>query len=200
MLQVLGRATSGNVQKVLFLLETLKLPYERLDYGRIFDNTTSTPQYKAMNPTQKVPTLVDGDLAVWESHTILRYLAARHGATELLPADPGARTHVERWMDWGLGALNPAYMAGFRDAKKSEQERGADTVKNLSAELAILDGQLSRQAWVAGEAMTLADICLAPIVRRCVAFPFGLSEFAHVAAWLERLEALPAFQRATEKN
>ena len=76
MYKLLGRATSGNVQKVIFLLKEINAAYERVDYGRQFENTT-TPEYLAMNPTQKVPTLVDGDLTIWESHTILRYVAAK---------------------------------------------------------------------------------------------------------------------------
>ena len=194
MYQLLGRATSGNVQKVIFLLEELGAPYERLDYGRQFENT-GTPEYVAMNPTLKVPTLVDGDLSIWESHTILRYLAAKE-KSPLYPADPAARTHVERWMDWLLAALNPAYLAGFRDAKKPEAERGADTVKNLVAELAILDKRLGEAAWVAGGAFSLADVALASVVRRCVAFPFGLPAMPHIEAWLQKLNARPAFAKA----
>ena len=80
MIQLLGRATSGNVQKVIFMLEELRLPYERKDYGKQFDNTT-TPEYAALNPMKKVPTLVDGDTVVWQSNTILRYLANKTGNT-----------------------------------------------------------------------------------------------------------------------
>ena len=194
MLQLLGRATSGNVQKVLFLLEELSLPYERQDYGRLFENT-GTPEYLAMNPTKKVPTLVDGELSIWESHTILRYLAAKAGSP-LYPTDPAARTYVDRWMDWGLAALNPAYLGGFKDAKKAEAERAPDTVSNLVAELKILDANLAKQAYVAGNEFSLADVALGSIVRRCVAFPFGLPAFPAIAAWLAKLDARPAFQKA----
>ena len=114
MLEVLGRATSGNVQKVLFLLEELGTPYKRHDYGKTFEGTTLTPQYQAINPTQKVPTLRDGELHVWESHTILRYVANKQEAHALYPRDPAARSQVERWMDWTLASLNVAYLAGFR--------------------------------------------------------------------------------------
>jgi glutathione S-transferase len=195
MYKLLGRATSGNVQKVIFLLEEIQAPYEREDYGRQFENTT-TPQYLAMNPTQKVPTLLDGELSIWESHTILRYVAAKQGSA-LLPADLGARTKVERWMDWLLAALNPAYLGGFRDAKKPAAERAPDTVKNLVAELAILDKQLAANPWVAGAEFSLADIAMGPIAKRCVAFPFEMPATPHIAAWLERLGRRPAFQKAT---
>lgn len=194
MLQLLGRATSGNVQKVLFLLEELSLPYERQDYGRLFENT-GTPEYLAMNPTKKVPTLVDGELSIWESHTILRYLAAK-ADSPLYPTDPVARTYVDRWMDWGLAALNPAYLGGFKDAKKAEAERAPDTVSNLVAELKILDANLAKQPYVAGNEFSLADVALGSIVRRCVAFPFGLPAFPSIAAWLAKLDARPAFQKA----
>lgn len=195
MYQLLGRATSGNVQKVIFLLKEINAAYERVDYGRQFENTT-TPHYLAMNPTQKVPTLVDGDLSIWESHTILRYVAAKEKSA-LLPADLGARTQVERWMDWLLAALNSAYLGGFRDAKKPQGERAPDTVKNLVAELAILEKQLAKSPWVAGADFSLADIALGPIVKRCVAFPFDLPATPNIAAWLAKLAERPAFVAAT---
>lgn len=196
MYKLLGRATSGNVQKVLFLLEELGVQYERVDYGRDFKNTT-TPEYLAMTPTAKVPTLVDGDLSIWESHTILRYVATKEKATGLYPTDPAKRTQVERWMDWMLASLNPVFLAGFRDAKKPAEERGADTAKNLAAELKILDGQLAKSPFVAGGELTIADICLGPVVRRCVAFPFDLPATPNVAAWLEKLNARASFKKAT---
>jgi glutathione S-transferase len=195
MIELLGRATSGNVQKVIFLLEELGLPYERKDYGRQFENTT-TPQYAALNPMKKVPTLVDGDTIVWQSNTILRYLANQTNSP-LYPADPAQRSQVERWMDWLLAELNPAYLAGFRDAKKAEGERAPDTAQNLGNELALLEGKLAKSAWVAGGQFSLADVALGPIVKRCVGFPLGLPAFAKTQAWLATLQARPAFQKAT---
>ena len=94
MLRVLGRATSGNVQKVLFYLEETGTPYSREDYGRQFNNTGG--DYLKLNPNGKVPTVVDGDTVIWESHTILRYLASKAGKTDLYPTDLAARSQVER--------------------------------------------------------------------------------------------------------
>ena len=195
MIQLLGRATSGNVQKVIFMLEELGLPYERKDYGKQFDNTT-TPEYAALNPMKKVPTLVDGETVVWQSNTILRYLANKTGST-LYPPDPAQRSVVDRWMDWTLAELNPTYLAGFRDAKKAEAERAPDTAINLGNELKLLEGQLAKAAWVAGAQFSLADIALGPIVKRCVGFPLGLPALPKIAAWLAALQARPAFQKAT---
>ena len=195
MIQLLGRATSGNVQKVIFMLEELRLPYERKDYGKQFDNTT-TPEYAALNPMKKVPTLVDGDTVVWQSNTILRYLANKTGST-LYPTNPAHHSMADRCMDWLLAELNPAYLAGFRDAKKSEADRAAETATNLGNELSMLEGQLAKCAWVAGTHFSLADIALGPIVKRCISFPLGLAPLPKTAAWVAALQERPAFQKAT---
>ena len=193
-IRLLGRATSGNVQKVLFLLEELGPDYVREEYGRQFGNT-ATPEYGDINPTRKIPALVDGDQVVWESNTILRYLAAK-ARSDLLPAEPGARAKVECWMDWMLATLNPPYLAGFRAAKRPEPERGHTVAIDLHAELALLDAQLAEQTWITGPAFTLADIALAPIVVRCMAFRVGMPALPRLEAWRERLQARPAFIKA----
>jgi glutathione S-transferase len=190
MLRLLGRATSGNVQKVMFGLGEMGIAYEREDYGRQFSNT-ATAEYGALNPTRKVPTLIDGELVVWESNTILRYLAAKANSP-LLPADPATATHVERWMDWLLAALNPVYLTGFRDAKKPEGERGATTASDLAAELSVLEGAMSGD-WIADDQFSLADVALGPIVRRCLAFPFDRPALPRLTAWHARLQQRPAF-------
>ena len=95
MLRVLGRATSGNVQKVLFFLEQTGTPYNREDYGRQFNNTGG--DYLKLNPNGKVPTVQVDGLTIWESNTILRYLAGKAG--RFSPADAGKRTEIERWME-----------------------------------------------------------------------------------------------------
>src|SRR6202022_4597003 len=110
MMRILSRGTSGNVQKVVWLLEELGQPYTREDYGRQFNNT-QTETYLKLNPNGKVPTLVDGEVVVWESNTILRYLCGKWaGGAALHPADPEARSQIERWMDWQLASLNGPYL------------------------------------------------------------------------------------------
>jgi glutathione S-transferase len=198
MIRLLGRQTSGNVQKVLFMLEEIGLKYTREDYGRQFNNT-NTDAYRKLNPNMKVPTLVDGDVSIWESHTILRYLAALH-APKLTGATPAERTHVERWMDWNLGALNTPYVAVFKDAKKPEAERAADfpaQSADLIAQLKILDGHIAGKSWFALDRLTIADICLAPIVTRCLAFPIDKPALAELSRWMKAIEARPAFAVAT---
>jgi len=197
MLRVLGRGTSGNVQKVVWLLEELGAPYQREDYGRQFNNTQDAA-YLALNPNGKVPTLVDGDTVVWESNTILRYLANKRG-TPLYPTDPASRSRAERWLDWQLASLNGPYLAIFRDAKKPEAERSPSWAKDadeLGQQLKILDGAPTAGGWIAGGAITLADICLGPIVHRCLEFPIRLPALDRLEAWRAQVAARPAFQKA----
>jgi len=199
MLKVLGRATSGNVQKVLWLLEELPRDYVREDYGRQFNNTTDAA-YLALNPNAKVPTLVDGDLVVWESNTILRYICNR-SASNLYPDDPGLRSHVERWMDWQLSVLNGPYVAIFKESKKPAEERSPDLpdhAKELAGALTILDGALGDRAWLAGDAMSLAEISLGPIVNRCVGFPVDLPSLPRLRAWHARMAERPAFAKVVK--
>ncbi len=197
MIRLLGRATSGNVQKVLFLLEEMGLPYTREDYGRQFNNTGG--DYLKLNPTGKVPTLIDGDTAIWESNTILRYLAAKNGCP-LYPSDPARRTEVERWMDWLLASLNTPYVAVFKEAKKTPAERAAGfaaDAKELASQLQLLEAHLARQPYFAGKDMSVADIALGPIVARCLDFPIERPDLPNLTAWRERIAARPAFQKAT---
>jgi glutathione S-transferase len=199
MLKVLGRGTSGNVQKVVWLLEELGQPYGREDYGRQFNNT-QTETYLKMNPNGKVPTLVDGDVVVWESNTILRYVCNKlPGGTPLYPADPAARSEVERWMDWQLASLNAPYLGVFRESKKKEEERaasfGAD-VKELAAQLEILERGTAGRPWLAGANFSIADICLGPVIDRALAFPVTLPAVPGVRAWRDKLVARGAYKKS----
>src|SRR5580658_6158606 len=108
MIQIWGRVNSINVQKVLWCSDELGLTIERIDAGRGFGRTDG-PEYYKLNPNRRVPTLVDGDLVLWESNSIMRYLAAQYGgATGLYPKEAGPRASVDRWLDWVLSTLNAA--------------------------------------------------------------------------------------------
>jgi glutathione S-transferase len=199
MLRILGRGTSGNVQKVVWLLEELGEQYLREDYGRQFNNT-QTPEYLALNPHGKVPTLLDGELTVWESNTILRYLCNKlPKGRELYPNEPAVRNQVERWMDWQLAALNGPYLGVFREAKKQPGERAptfaADT-KELLAQLELLEKATSGRAFVAGPTFSIADVCLGPIIDRIFGFPITVPALPGVKAWHATVTARPAYQKS----
>ena len=198
MLRLLGRKTSGNVQKVIWLLEELGVEYQREDYGRQFGNTTGD-EYLRLNPTGKVPTLVDNETVVWESNTILRYLCGKFGS-DLLPTDPAERGAAETWMDWLLASLNGPYMESFRESRKPENERSPDFQQigeALAAQLLVLDRHLMTKDWVGGDRMSVADIALGPIVQRCLNFPVALPALDGLRRWHARIADREAFQKAT---
>ena len=183
-------------EQYLWWLEEIKAPYTREDYGRQFNNTNS-PEYKAMNPTSKVPTLVDGATVIWESHTILRYLADTK-APLLTGATPAERTKVECWLDWLLASLNTPYVKVFVDSRNPPEKRSpsfAENAKALGDELAFLDGQIGARPWFALDRMTLADIALAPIVKRCLDFPVERAKTPQLDAWMAAIDKRAAFQK-----
>jgi len=195
MYKLLGRATSGNVQKALWLLEELGAEYTREDYGRQFGNTGG--EYLTMNPTGKVPTLIDGDAVIWESNTILRYICAKEGS-DLLPSDPLARARAETWMDWLLASLNANYIEVFKESKKAEDERSPNLAAMgdaLAAHLVLLDDHLAGNTWLGGDAMSMADIALGPIVNRCLGFPVELPAFDNLHRWHRAIADRPAYQK-----
>jgi len=196
MIRVLGRKTSGNVQKVLWALEEIGTEYDREDYGRLFENTADEA-YLSMNPTGKVPTIVDGDTVLWESNTIVRYLCAKAGSN-LLPADPATRAKAEIWMDWLLASLNSHYVANFVQSKKSAEDRSPNAAKmgeDLVAQLVVLDDHLAKSEWLGGDAMTMADIVLGPIVNRCLGFPIELPELTNLRRWHDVISARSAYKK-----
>jgi glutathione S-transferase len=199
MVKILGRGTSGNVQKVVWLMEELGQPYTREDYGRQFNNT-QTEAYLNLNPSGKVPTLVDDEVVVWESNTILRYLCGKSaGGAKLYPADPAARSLIERWMDWQLASLNGPYLGVFKEAKKKEDERAASFAsdsKELGAQLEILEKGTAGRPWLAGANFSIADICLGPIIDRCLAFPVTLPAVPGIRAWRDKVVARAAYQKS----
>jgi glutathione S-transferase len=128
MLQVLGRTSSINVRKVLWACDEIGIPHQRSDWGLGFRPTRS-PEFLALNPNALVPVMIedDGAFVLWESNTICRYLAARHGRHDLLPAEARGRARVEQWMDWQAGELNNAwryaFMALVRQSRRCHRRR-----------------------------------------------------------------------------
>ena len=111
MLTVWGRRSSFNLQKVMWLVEELKLPHEHIEAGGQFGGL-DTPEFRRMNPHGKVPVIDDDGTIVWESHAILRYLAALHGEECFWHQDPAQRAEVDQWMDWAQTALQPDFLMG----------------------------------------------------------------------------------------
>ena len=205
MLQVLGRASSINVRKVLWTCDELGLPFTREDWGIGFQSTQA-PAFLARNPNALVPVIDDEGFVLWESNTICRYLAAKHGRADLLPADAAGRARVEQWMDWQAGELNNAwryaFMALVRQSPAHTDKPAIESSRhNWSRHMQILDAQLDKTgAYVAGSAFTLADVVLGLSVHRWLMTPMVRPELPAVAAYTERLRQRAGFQQHAAKD
>ena len=198
MIEVWGRANSVNVQKVLWCLGELEVPFDRYDAGGLY-GVNKEPDFLARNPTGLVPLLSDDGFDLWESNTIVRYLAARHGAGSLCPDDPADRALSEKWMDYQLGTVFPA----FRDAvlglirtapENRDQDRIAASVRATAGTLAVLDAHLEDRAYVAGDSLTVGDLALGSTVYRWLTLEINRPPLPNLEAWHERLTERPPYR------
>jgi glutathione S-transferase len=200
-LTIWGRANSVNVQKVLWCAEELGLGYQRIDAGMAFGRNTE-PDYLAMNPNGRVPTLVDGDFVLWESNSIMRYFALVYGqGSAIYPAAPSARAAVDRWLDWTLSTLQPVDRPVFWALVRTPKEKRdmAAIQKDADAEAVvwrIADAQLATRKFIEGDQFTLADIALGAYARRW----FGVEgvtkpTFPHLERWFAQFATRPGFQK-----
>ncbi len=215
MMRLWGRKSSINVQKVLWCLAELGLKegkdFERIDAGLHF-GVTNTPEFLKLNPNGLVPTLQDGDLVLWESNTILRYLARQHDRSGRFTKDLQTQYRSEKWMDWQLGTMWPALrIASLGLTRTSESERNYEAIQKGYQEtnrlLGLLDQTLGEQKFCAGDQFQIGDIVLALCVSRWIllnkTFPTETGQRAqlkNVEAWLERLERETCFNDIAEKE
>jgi glutathione S-transferase len=203
MLKVWGRATSSNVQKVLWCCAELDLPFERVDLGGPFGGNRD-PEYLRLNPNGLVPTVLDGDLVMWESNTICRYLASTHASGErLYPRGAAARTHVERWMDWQLSSIGPPMgQLLFSLIRTRPEARDAAAIeaarRHAFAAWTIADDALRDQPYLAGPSLSLAEIVLGTQIYRWFTFAIERPELPNLRAWYERLRERPGFKTYIE--
>jgi glutathione S-transferase len=199
MLRVWGNADSVNVQKVLWCCEELGLAYERIDAGRHF-GVVDMPEFRALNPNGLVPTIEDDGFVVWESNTILRYLAAEHSPGDLWPLDVKARADADRWMDWASSSLWPQLVRLFRMFMRTAPEQrdpaAIEAARRDSLEmLTILDAHLARSAFVGGARFTMGDIAVGSPVWRWFALPVERPALPALQRWFDTLAQRPAFRR-----
>lgn len=194
-----GRPNSVNVQKVLWCLCELDLAYERIDAGMAFGRNRE-PDYLAMNPNGRVPTLVEGDFVLWESNSIMRYLVrAYRPQSSLYPQAPKVRAGVDRWLDWTLSTLQPVDRPVFWALVRTppEQRDMAAIQRDADAEAEqwrIIDAQLSTRRFIEGDDFTLADIALGAYARRW----FGVESiskprFVNLERWFAQFGGRPGF-------
>lgn len=200
-IRILGRANSFNVRKVLWLCDEIGLSYTREDYGRGYQ-PTNTPEFLRLNPAGQVPVVIDGDLVLRESNTIIRYLAAKHRAEDLYPSDPAARARIEEWMDWVAydltAALRGAFLGGqLREAPWNNEWFVEQGRKDLVRLMRLLNDRLQANGpYAAGERFTLADIPVGLAVNRWFMVE-GLERPAlpALAAYYDLLGERPAYRQ-----
>jgi glutathione S-transferase len=196
MLKIWGRISSINVRKVVLAAQLLELPFERVDAGASF-GITKTPEYLARNPNALVPTLEDGDFTLWESNVIVRYLCARHAAGRLYPQDLRQRFDAERWMDWQQTTLNGAGRDAFvqlirTPAEQRNPQKIAASVAATEPLLALLDAHLAQHPFLAGDALTMADLPVACELHRWWGLPLKHAPHPQLQRWYDGIRALHA--------
>lgn len=205
MITLYGRRNSSNVQRAVWALEELGVGYRRETVGGSFGGTDG-PDYRAMNPTGKVPTLLDETggrrVVIWESEAILRYLAARYGAGTLWPSAPEDRALGDQWLAWTASTLVPAFSVVFHGTvrtPRAEQDMAALTpaIERLVEVMRFLDAGMARAgsgAWLGGTAFSIADIPAAIIRYRTRALPFAQPDTPALDAWYARIAERPPFR------
>jgi glutathione S-transferase len=203
MLKLWGRVNSVNVKKVLWMLDELGIPYDRSDAG-MEHGVVDTPAYRAMNPNGRVPTIEDDGVVLWESNSILRYLAMQHGSA-LYPAGPAARASADRWMDWQLSTLSPAERNLFWGLVRTPPEKRDMEAVMAAAKAAgecwtMLDAHIARHGgrFIDGPAMTIADIVLGCYARRWFGEEVrveGMPVLPALSAWYAAIGERPGFAR-----
>ncbi len=197
-LKVLGRATSINVRKVLWLCDELQLPFVHEPWG-LGLRSELPPGFEALNPNRLVPVLIEGGFVLWESNTICRYLAGRQGRGDLLPTEPAARARIEQWMDWMATELNTACRYAFLSiARKSPAHQDAEavaaSVATWNRHMQIVERQLeSTGSFAVGAHFTLADIVLGVATHRWAQTTIERPSLPAVQAYYDRLGKRPAF-------
>lgn len=193
MITVLGRRNSANVQKVMWTLGELDLPYRREDIGGSFGYPEDYP-----NPNQVVPSMHDGDVTVWESNACVRYLAQRYGSGSLYPNDPQALATAESWTEWQRSdfsmAFFPMFMMAVRGAPGGP-EKIADKAAATGRALTQLDQALTSQTYIGGDALSYADIVLGTLMYRYMTLPIERPSLPALEAWYHRLVSRPAYQK-----
>lgn len=191
-----GRLNSHNVKKVAWFAEELGLNYVRHDIGGKFGYTED---YLAKNPNRLVPMIEDGKVALWESNTILRYMAAEYGGERWFPRDPIDRAIADRWMDWQFGyadAQRTPFLSFARTSREDWDHAAiAAGMSECARHLAVLEEYLSETPWLSGGQFGIGDIPMGVYAYTWFSLPFDKPEFPAVAEWYARIRERPGFAR-----
>jgi len=198
-LKIWGRTTSVNVQKVMWAVAELGIAHERIDAGGAF-GVVDKPEYAALNPNRLVPTIQDGEVTLWESAAIIRYLTRKYGRGTLLPEGEPQFALADQWMTWADTTLYPSLITTIftgliRTPATQRDERAiAAAVQRVGEKLGILDTVLAEHPYIMGDALTMADISAGALMYRYFTLPLARPSLRHVEAWYKRLAERPAYR------
>lgn len=198
MIKVWGRATSSNVQTVVWALAELGLDFERYDVGGVFGGNR-TPEFLVMNPNGLVPVVQIGETYLWESGAVVRCLGALHGDEAFWPADPVHRATLDRWGEWTKTTFVPAFITNvfWPCISKREGERDEDAIRagaeKLKAVARILDGRLATSDYIGGDTLCFADIITGALLYRYFDLDFERADLPNLRAYYDRLTKRPAY-------
>lgn len=198
MITVWGRKNSSNVKKVLWCLTELGLTYQQKDAGGPFGGL-DTPEYLAMNPNKTIPTYQDGEFILWESNAILSYLADKYDDGTLLPHNAEFRARAAQWMYWSDGSLFPYIKAMMgllvrTPAEQRDTARVEELKQSLNRLIAMLNDDLAQRDYIAGDAFSIADMALAPLLYPWREVCHDRPDFPHIENWFARIETRPAYR------
>ena len=199
MLKLWGRTNSINVMKVIWALEEIDLPYERVDAGMEF-RIVNSDIYKSINPNSRVPTIDDDGFTLFESNTIVRYLCAKHSMGNLYREDIRKRADAERWMDWATAQIQPVITPVFWNlVRTSEEKRNlqvvADNTVATNRTMSVLEWGLAKRPLLGGDTLGMGDMVVGPWVHRCYALPIERPDLPRVRAYYELLLGRTAYRQ-----
>ena len=200
MIKIWGRNTSSNVQKAMWAVGELGLACERIDIGGAFGKNKE-PNYLAMNPNGLVPTLEEEDgFLLWESNSIVRYLAGKHDKAGVLePKDPKQRALASQWMDWQLSVVGPAIFHAFWGLIRTPPEKRDMAAIKTSQEkttacMQIMDAQLAKTKFMAGDAFSYGDIPVGVMCYRYRELVPDRPATPHLDRWYDAISSRKPFQ------
>jgi glutathione S-transferase len=205
-MKLYGFPPSPNTWKVRAVAAHLGIPLE-LEIVDLTKGGSRTPEFLALNPTGRTPVLVDGDFTLWESNAIMQYLAGQT-ANSLWPDDARTRADIMRWQSWqlahwGPGACEPLIfervVKAFLNLGPPDAAIVAKGTDAFNREARVLDAHLSRQRYLVGNDLTLADFAIASLLFHAAKAELPLAPYAHVREWFGRVSALPAWHDTAPK-
>jgi len=197
MLKIWGRTSSINVQKVMWTVAELGLEHQQIDLGGKFGGLDTT-EHLSRNPHGLIPVVDDGGTVIWESHAIIRYLAARYGEGSLWPNDPATRAEADMWMEWAQTTFQRNFIQLFwacyrTPPDEQDTQHIADLVTACSEDFAHLNELLRDKPFVTGDSLTYGDIPIATQFYRYFTLDIERPAVPHVEAWYERLQSSPTY-------